>query len=232
MCLCPSTTPGRGSTSTSFSEARWISAKLRICACANLMSSIVCGATLATRSSISSRLSRNLGGDHLSNRSESSRTAASPRSATSAMMLSTVPRIFASTSSCWPANAAFLMCRGILPPTRVHHGDTEVTETFSGFSCLVVENCLPSRPAAIDEQARPGDQRGGRRGEKHDRRGDLFDRTDPAHRYMVEDPFSGCGIVEEGLRQWSRDKGRRDGDDTHTLGRQFDRHRLGPPFDA
>src|SRR5438874_6263009 len=52
---------------------------------ANLMSSIVCGATLATSAAISSAERRKLGGDHLSKRSLSSRTATSPRLATSAM---------------------------------------------------------------------------------------------------------------------------------------------------
>src|SRR5438128_534815 len=113
MCLWPSTTPGRVSTSTSRNEARWISAKLRICAWANSMSSIVCGATLATSAAISSSESRKLGGDHLSNRSLSSRTAASPRLATSVMMASTVLRTLASASSCWPASTALLMPRHI-----------------------------------------------------------------------------------------------------------------------
>src|SRR4051812_7622372 len=56
---------------------------------------------------------RKLGGDHLSNFCESSRTAMSPRAFTSAMISSTVPRVLASASSCWPASAAVLMWRGI-----------------------------------------------------------------------------------------------------------------------
>src|SRR6266851_8199428 len=113
MCRWPSTIPGRVSTSTSRNDARWISAKLRICACANLISSIVCGATLATSASTSLCDRRKLGGDHLSKRSLSSRTAASPRLATSAMIVSTLLRTLASASSCWPASAAILMCRGM-----------------------------------------------------------------------------------------------------------------------
>src|SRR3984893_7168782 len=54
---------GRVSTSTSRNEARWISAKWRICAWANLMSSIVSGATLATSAAISSSERRKLAGD-------------------------------------------------------------------------------------------------------------------------------------------------------------------------
>src|SRR5580693_7955322 len=113
MCRCPSTTPGNVSTSTSRIEPLWSSAKLRICACANLISSIVCGATLSKSAAISFSERRKLGGDHLSNRSDISRTAASPRLATSAMTLSTMLRILASAASCWPANAALLMCRDI-----------------------------------------------------------------------------------------------------------------------
>src|SRR6516164_3171492 len=77
------------------------------------MSSIVCGATLATSDAISSVLRPKLGGDHLSKRSDNSRTAASPRLATSAMMLPTVLRTFASASSCWLASVARFMCGGI-----------------------------------------------------------------------------------------------------------------------
>src|SRR5437588_4802233 len=62
MCRCPSTTPGKVSTSTSRIDALWISAKRRICACANLMSSIVCGATFATSAASSSSERRKLGG--------------------------------------------------------------------------------------------------------------------------------------------------------------------------
>src|SRR5665213_61035 len=113
MWRCPSTTPGRVSTSKSLRAARWISAKLRICACANLMSSMVRGDTWATRSRMSASDRRKLGGDHWSKRSLSSRTAWSPRARTSAMMPSTVARVLASASSWAPASAASLMWRGI-----------------------------------------------------------------------------------------------------------------------
>src|SRR3954469_217266 len=77
------------------------------------MSSIVCEGTLATSARIAASDRRKLGGDHLSKRSESSRTAVSPRDFTSAMIASTAARVFASDSSCWPASAAVLIWRGM-----------------------------------------------------------------------------------------------------------------------
>src|SRR5947209_4238089 len=77
------------------------------------MSAIVCAGTWATRARISSSDRRKLGGDHLSNLSDNSRTALSPRAWTSAMIASTVARVFASVSSCWPASPAVLMWRAI-----------------------------------------------------------------------------------------------------------------------
>src|ERR1700719_2286979 len=62
MWRWPRTIPGNVSTSTSLIEARWISAKLRICCCANSMSSMVRGDTLATSVRISSSDRRELGG--------------------------------------------------------------------------------------------------------------------------------------------------------------------------
>src|SRR6266404_8651161 len=40
----------------------------------------------------------------------------------------------------------------------------------------------PGGPAAVNEEARPGDEAGGGRGEKHDRVRHLLDRADPAER--------------------------------------------------
>src|SRR3954454_23721777 len=77
------------------------------------MSSIVCGDTVATSARISSSERRKLGGDHLSKRSDKSRTAASPRAFTSAMIASTALLVFASASSCCPARTAVLMWRGM-----------------------------------------------------------------------------------------------------------------------
>src|SRR4051794_40628878 len=107
------TTPRKVSASPSPPEARWVSGKLRICACANFMSSIVCEGTLAMSARISSSDRRKLGGDHLSKRSENSRTATSPRALTSPMIASTAARVLASLSSCWPASAANLIWRGM-----------------------------------------------------------------------------------------------------------------------
>src|SRR6266571_1985610 len=53
MLRWPRRTPGSVSTSMSFNADFWCSAKLRICACANSMSSMVCGETEATKESIS-----------------------------------------------------------------------------------------------------------------------------------------------------------------------------------
>src|SRR5260370_21871264 len=106
MFLWPSTTPGSVCTSTSCRAARCVSAKLRIWVCANLMSSITPCGRARTQSAISLSESLKDGGDHLSNFSEYSRTAASPRAAISERMPSTVDRtcalfsLFASAD--WP----------------------------------------------------------------------------------------------------------------------------------
>src|SRR5262245_23418884 len=97
MFLWPSFTPGSVSTSMSRSAARWCSAKLRICAWANLMSAMVLGWTFARIFSMSD--CESFFGTHLSNFSEYSRTAAPPRFLTSARMPSTVCRTFWSISS-------------------------------------------------------------------------------------------------------------------------------------
>src|SRR6202022_2529871 len=198
------------------------------------MSSIVCGATLATSAPISSALRRKLGGDHLSKRSENPPTAGSPRRRTSAMIPSTVARILASASSCWPASAAVLMCRGIYFPlaSKAHHGGTENGIFNLRVLCVsVVKILLPGGPPAVAEQARAGDEGGGGRGEEDDRRRYFLDRADAAEWNAPEDPFAGIGVVEERLRQRGRDKGRGDRDDTHAFWREFDCHRLGQPFE-
>src|SRR6267154_1858977 len=106
MFLWPSTTPGSVCTSTSRSAARCVSAKLRICVCANLMSSITPCGKARTHSAISLSESLNAGGDHLSNLSEYSRTAASPRAAIAERIASTVLRTCALFSALlsadWP----------------------------------------------------------------------------------------------------------------------------------
>jgi len=100
--LWPSTTPGSVSTSTSRSAARCASAKRRICVCANSMSALTPAGSSRMQASISAALSRNEAGLQRSNCCEYSRTAASPRAATSAMMPSTVRR----TSACCSAFSA------------------------------------------------------------------------------------------------------------------------------
>src|ERR1700737_2859411 len=101
MFLWPSTTPGRVSTSTSFIEAR--------CAWANLMSSMFRRASCDTQSSISRSDRRNAGGFHLSNFSDISRRAVSPRDSMSSRMPVTVSRIFF---------ASALACSGVRPAFR------------------------------------------------------------------------------------------------------------------
>src|SRR3954471_18064693 len=78
MWLCPSTTPGSVSTSRSRRVSFCFCAKLRTCACANLMSSRSRLATCEIARSTSEAVSLNEGGDQLSNCCDSSRTAASP----------------------------------------------------------------------------------------------------------------------------------------------------------
>src|SRR5258708_2928738 len=106
MFLWPSMTPGSVCTSTSCRAARCVSAKLRICVCANLMSSITPCGKARTHSAISLSESLNAGGDHLSNLSEYSRTAASPRAAIAERIASTVLRtcalFSALVSADWP----------------------------------------------------------------------------------------------------------------------------------
>src|ERR1051326_2066873 len=108
MLRWPSRTPGTVSTSISFSAARWCSAKLRICACANLISSIVSRETDATIELISLGDNRKSEGDQPSKRSESSRTAASPRCLTSAMIVATVSRTLTFAASLSTDGTGFL----------------------------------------------------------------------------------------------------------------------------
>ena len=87
MCLWPSTTPGSVSTSRSRIVSFCFCAKLRTCACANLMSSRSRLATCEIAFSISAAVSLNDGGDQLSNFCDSSRTAVSRPVSTCARML-------------------------------------------------------------------------------------------------------------------------------------------------
>src|SRR5882762_4580929 len=111
MFLWPSTTPGSVCTSTSCNAARCVSAKLRIWVCANLMSSITPDGKARTHSAISLSESLKDGGDHLSNFSEYSRTAASPRAAMSARIASTVLRTCALFSAFASADCPVLRWR-------------------------------------------------------------------------------------------------------------------------
>jgi hypothetical protein len=90
--------PGSVSISMSRNASFCASAKRRICAWANLMSVITWSGRLFISDWISSGRRRNAGGDHLSNFAERSRTASSPRVATSSRMASTVWRTLRSAS--------------------------------------------------------------------------------------------------------------------------------------
>src|SRR5437667_12356986 len=57
----------------------------------------------------------------------------------------------------------------------------------------------PSSPAAVDEQARAGDEGGGGRGEEDDRRGDLLDCAEATQWDAVEHPFAEHRVVEKRL---------------------------------
>ena len=88
-------------------------AKLRTCACANLMSSRSRLATWPMARSTSPSLSLKEVGDHLSNFSDSARTAASPLASTSARIASTVWRTWASAALMAPASMPRLRWRAM-----------------------------------------------------------------------------------------------------------------------
>ena len=113
MCLCPSTIPGSVSTSRSRSVALCFCAKLRTCACANLMSSRSRLRTCPIARSTSDGASLNEVGDQLSNFCDSSRTAASLCASTSARICSTISRTLASAAWIALASIPRLRWRGI-----------------------------------------------------------------------------------------------------------------------
>ena len=113
MCLCPSTIPGSVSTSRSCSVSLCFCAKLRTCACANLMSSRSRLGTCPIARSTSDGASLNEVGDQLSNFSDNSRTAASLCASTSARICSTISRTLASAALIALASTPRLRWRGI-----------------------------------------------------------------------------------------------------------------------
>ena len=88
-------------------------AKFLTCACANLMSSRSRLATWPMARSTSPSLSLKEVGDHLSNFSDSARTAASPLASTSARIASTVWRTCASAALMAPASMPRLRWRAM-----------------------------------------------------------------------------------------------------------------------
>src|SRR5262245_6529069 len=91
-------TPGSVSTSRSRRVSFCFCAKLRTCACANLMSSRSRLPTWDIARLISPAVSLNEAGDQPSNFCDNSRTAASRRASTSARIFSTVSRTLASAA--------------------------------------------------------------------------------------------------------------------------------------
>src|SRR6202521_3467858 len=145
MFLWPSTTPGSVCTSTSCRAARCVSAKLRICVCANLMSSITPCGKARTHSAISLSESLNAGGDHLSNFSEYSRTAASPRAAMAERIASTVLRTCALFSALASADWPDLRWR-IMACSQIE--SVQYTTIFTG--CTPSESVPQKNSAAVN----------------------------------------------------------------------------------
>src|SRR5881628_4172560 len=95
------------------------------------MSSIVSRGTDDTRATISLGDSRKSAGDHPSKRSESSRTAASPRSLTSAMIFATVSRRFAFAASLSTAGRPFFRYFAISTPRGPSLADVLACDEYS-----------------------------------------------------------------------------------------------------
>src|SRR5277367_3113309 len=95
-------------------HSRCFRAKLRTCVCAKRMSSMSWLETFAIAASISAGDRRKVAGDHLSNFSDSSRRAASPRVSTSVRMPSTVARTLASLAATSLASRPRFRCLAIV----------------------------------------------------------------------------------------------------------------------
>src|ERR1700674_3703845 len=145
MFLWPRTTPGIVSTSTSCSAARCFNAKLRICSCANRMSSTTCCGNARMHSAISLSKRRKDAGDHLSNFSEYSRTAASPRAAISSRIAYTVVRTCALFSALAAADWPVLIWR-IMACSQIE--SVQYTTIFTG--CTPSESVPQKNSAAVN----------------------------------------------------------------------------------
>src|SRR5580704_10331195 len=150
MCRCPSTTPGRVSTSRSLSVSFCLAAKLRTCAWAKRMSSRSRLATWPIARSTSCSLRRKLSGAQLSNFRDSSRTAVSPRASTSARIASTVSRTLASAALTALASIPRLRWRGIALllslPLPGGERSTRVARRVRGFPELQLKHRDPLTP--------------------------------------------------------------------------------------
>ena len=178
MFLCPSTTPGSVSTSTSRSAALWTSAKLRICAWAKRMSSRSRALTSSRQSRISASLRRKSSRSQLSNLIDIARTATSPRLAMSSSAASTTSRTLASSAALSSTEIAVFRhsamapspaglepcvmypCRSRLSallksgPVGPSPNWLESPSTNSAGACTVRRWGAPSRPAASGQEDR------------------------------------------------------------------------------
>ena len=86
---------------------------------------------------------------------------------------------------------------------------------------------LPGRPAAVHQQARPGNQRGGRRGEEGHGRGHLGDFAQPPERDAAQHEFAELPVPEERPGERRFDEGGAHRVRPDAVGRELDGHRLG-----
>src|SRR5690606_10478251 len=175
--------------------------KRRIWVWANLMSSITPAGTVATIAAISSLDRRKLAGDHLSNLSDSSRTAASPRLVTSSRIPSTVARTLRSASALSAASVPF-------------------------FRYWIILSSLGG-PAAIHQQGSARHHRGSTAGEIDDGSHHILDGAEAPELDLRQRVAPERLVGEERLRHRRLDEGRRDCVDADMMRRELDRERLG-----
>ena len=207
MFLWPSRTPGSVSTSTSRSAARCTSAKRRICAWANLMSSITCAGRLSISAWISAGDRRKSFGSHLSNFADSSRTAASPRRMMSSRIASTVWRTL-------PVGREFLLL-GRAALQRADHGTS-----YSAVQPPSTTSAVPVTSAAASDA--------------RNTTAPIRSSTVPSRPSLIRRTTSSWNarVVPERPGQRRVDEGRADGVHPDAVRRQVDRHRLGQALDA
>src|SRR5690606_6795425 len=161
------------------------------------------GGTEATMASISACDRRKFSGDHLSNFSDSSRTAASPRFATSSRMPSTVARTLRSASALSAASPPFFRYRIILS------------------SLVLYWRPLFGSPAAIHQQRSPRYHRRRIAGEVDDGSHHVLDGAEAPELDLAQHVAPEILVLEERLRHRRLDEGRRDGIDADAVRRQL-----------